>query len=85
MIDSHCHLDRLKIPDGETLDDSLARAAEEGVHGFLNVCIDLENFNEVLRIANADSRIQCSVGVHPNEMELQEPTMVDLLLGAENQ
>ncbi len=84
MIDSHCHLDRLKIPDGETLDDSLARAAEEGVHGFLNVCIDLENFNEVLRIANADSRIQCSVGVHPNEMEMQEPTMDDLLQRAEN-
>ncbi|MBC8518914.1 MAG: TatD family hydrolase [Gammaproteobacteria bacterium] len=84
MIDSHCHLDRLKIPQGETLDDSLDRAAEEGVDGFLNVCIDLENFDEVLRIANSDNRIYASVGVHPNEMEMAEPTLDDLLQRAEN-
>ena len=84
MIDSHCHLDRLKIPQGETLDDSLDRAAEEGVDGFLNVCIDLENFDEVLRIANSDNRIYASVGVHPNEMEMAEPTLEDLLQRAEN-
>ncbi len=84
MIDSHCHLDRLKIPEGETLEDALARAEEEGVHGFLNVCIDLENFDEVLRIANSDQRIYASVGVHPNEMEMQEPTLDDLLQRADN-
>lgn len=84
MIDSHCHLDRLKIPEGESLADALSRAESEGVHGFLNVCIDLENFDEVFRIANADQRIFASVGVHPNEMEMAEPTIDDLLQRAEN-
>ncbi len=84
MIDSHCHLDRLRIPQGESLGDALARAAEAGVDGFLNVSIDLENFDEVLRIASSDKRVFASVGVHPNEMEMAEPTPDDLLRRADH-
>ena len=79
MIDSHCHLDRLKHADGENLSDALARAEDEGVHGFLNVCIDLQNYDAVVEIAESDPRIAASVGVHPNEMEQPEPMLDELL------
>ncbi len=80
MIDSHCHLDRLKSP----LDSTLAQAREAGVQQFLNVCINLENFGIVLQIAKNDDDIFASVGVHPNEMELPEPTVDDLISRADH-
>ena len=84
MIDSHCHLDRLKLEEGETLADALLRAKEVGVFGFLNVCIDLENYQQVIEIAQQYPQIWASVGVHPNEMEQAEPTLEKLLSRAEN-
>ena len=84
MIDSHCHLDRLKLDQDETLADALQQAEEQGVTGFLNVCIDLENYPDVIEIAESDPRIWASVGVHPNEMEQQEPDAETLLQNAEH-
>ena len=79
MIDSHCHLDRLKLDQDETLADALQQAEEQGVTGFLNVCIDLENYPDVIEIAESDPRIWASVGVHPNEMEQNEPEREQLV------
>ncbi len=84
MIDSHCHLDRLKLEADETLNDALERAAEQGVEGFLNVCIDLQNYDDVVAIADSDACIWASVGVHPNEMEQSDPTADDLLQRAQH-
>ncbi len=83
MIDSHCHLDRLHLQQDETLDTALQRAREVGVSGFLNVCINLQNFAEVVRIASEQESIWASVGVHPNEMEATEPDVETLLRHAE--
>ncbi len=73
MIDSHCHLDRLSLKPEESLEDLLQQAAMADVTGFLNVCIDLENYPKIVALAERDSRIWATVGVHPNEMEQQEP------------
>jgi TatD DNase family protein len=79
MIDSHCHLDRLKLETDESLSDALQRAEEQGVNGFLNVCINLQNYSQVVEIARQGERIWASVGVHPNEMEQEEPSAEALL------
>ncbi|MBT3348376.1 MAG: TatD family hydrolase [Thiotrichales bacterium] len=79
MIDSHCHLDRLN-----SVDDALKLAEEEGVSGFLNVCIDLDNFDKVLAIAEAHSNIVASVGVHPNDVGESETDIRELLSLADN-
>ncbi len=84
MIDSHCHLDRLKLEEGESLSDALQRAKEQGVNGFLNVCIDLQNYQQVVEIAEQGEQIWASVGVHPNEMEQEEPSAEALLQRAEH-
>ncbi len=84
MIDSHCHLDRLKPAEGEQLADLIQHATEQGVTGFLNVCIDLQNYDDVVDIARQYPQIWASVGVHPNEMEQPEPTADALLQRADH-
>ncbi|RMG58520.1 MAG: TatD family deoxyribonuclease [Gammaproteobacteria bacterium] len=76
LIDSHCHLDKVDTaPFGGSVASVLDAAAEQGVGGFLNVCIDLEHFADVHDIALADERVWCSVGVHPTHTEGEEPTV----------
>lgn len=65
FIDSHCHLDRLELPDGLTLFDALQQARSRGVCHFLNIGVEQESFSQVLTIAEAHTDVSCSVGTHP--------------------
>lgn len=80
LIDSHCHLDRLDLTkyNGD-LNLALKAAEEKGVKHFLCVCIDLDNFKNVLQIAEAYSQVSASVGIHPTEIIPQEPTVEELV------
>jgi len=69
LIDSHCHLDRLKFKEGENLDDVLNHARERGVQKMLCVCISTENRENVVAIAEQHDDIVASVGVHPLDVE----------------
>lgn len=75
FIDSHCHLDRLELDpyDGD-VSQAVAAAFENGVSGILSVCIDLENFPSVLGMTRFDN-VWASVGVHPLDLDGQEPTV----------
>ncbi|MGE3920254.1 MAG: TatD family hydrolase, partial [Gammaproteobacteria bacterium] len=80
LIDSHCHLDQLDLKDfDDNLEKALDLAKQNGVTHMLNVCIDLNNFPNVLHIAKQHSNIYASVGVHPNEFDLEEPTVEELI------
>lgn len=66
IVDSHCHLDRLKTekyPGG--LGQALQEARDRGVGRFLCVCISQENRSDVLSIAHAHEDVFASVGIHP--------------------
>lgn len=66
LIDSHCHLDRLKLeryPNG--LKDAINAATEAGVSHMLCVCISKENKDAVVAIAEEYPHIFASVGIHP--------------------
>ncbi|OZG73672.1 hydrolase TatD [Hahella sp. CCB-MM4] len=66
LVDSHCHLDRIDLSEvGGSLDEALKEAREKGVTGFLCVDIDLDNFQDVLTIAEKYPDVWCSAGVHP--------------------
>lgn len=69
LIDSHCHLDRLKFKEGEDLDDVLNHARERGVQKMLCVCISTENQQDVVKIAERYDDIVASAGVHPLDVE----------------
>lgn len=70
LVDSHCHLDRLKLDrfDGD-LDAVLDLARSRGVGKFLCVGISLDNVDSVVEIAQKNDDIVCSVGVHPLDVE----------------
>jgi TatD DNase family protein len=71
LVDSHCHLDRLDLSLFENnIDHVLQAARERDICHFLNISVDLNNFEHVLAIANAHTDVHCSVGIHPlDELE----------------
>lgn len=69
LTDSHCHLDQLDLASHENnLDNVLKAANTQGVTHFLCVCIDMQNVNDVIGIAERYDNVDASVGVHPNEV-----------------
>lgn len=75
LVDSHCHLDRLDFtPFGGTLEGVLDHAREQGVGWFLCVSIDMDNAPVVRQLAERHAQVFASVGVHPNEQGIEEPS-----------
>lgn len=81
LVDSHCHLDQLDLtPYAGDLSKALAEAKTKGVEHFLCVCITLKDFPAVLEIAKSYPNVSASVGLHPNEQDIDgEPTEEDLI------
>lgn len=69
LVDSHCHLDRLKLnPYPGGLADAIVAARQRGVSHMLCVCISEENKDQVLAIAREFPGISASVGAHPSDV-----------------
>jgi len=80
LIDSHCHLDRLDLEHlGGDLDTVLAAADQQEVSHMLCVSITLEDFPQVLQLAQRYPQVFASVGVHPNETEGRDPDCDELV------
>lgn len=82
LVDSHCHLDRLKMD--KTPDLTLAAVIEEayacGVTKMLCVGIDMRNADAVKNIAEQYQHVYASVGVHP--LDVKEMISADTLIHA---
>lgn len=78
LVDSHCHLDQLDLTSHGTLAKALDYAYTQGVHHMLCVCITLNDFSEMLKIAHQFDRVSASVGLHPNESVEHEPNVDEL-------
>ena len=80
LIDSHCHLDRLKLDqyDGD-LDRAVQAARDAGVKRMLCIGIDLDNAGDVVSIASRYDDVFASVGVHPLEKEGPEASLEQLV------
>jgi len=86
LVDSHCHLDQLDLTHHSgDLVNALKHADENHVKHMLCVCITLENFPDVLRVAKNYPHISASVGLHPNEIVTHEPTADDLVVLAQEE
>jgi TatD DNase family protein len=77
FIDSHCHLSFPELA-GE-IDAVLERMAGAGVTAALNVCVTLEEFPQVLALAERRPQIWASVGVHPDYQGVREPDVAELV------
>ncbi len=75
--DSHCHLNFPELL--ARLDDIRQDMQAAQVTRALLISTQLETFDDVNRIAMAYDNFWCTAGVHPDEYDVQEPTLDDLL------
>ena len=76
-VDSHCHLSFPELH--ERLPELQREMAAADVDRALCICTTLEEFPRVHALALGHSNLWCSVGVHPDNEGVQEPTLQDLL------
>jgi len=80
FVDSHCHLN---FPDyADRFDQVLADMAQAQVDRALCISTTLEDFPAVHRLAVTHNNLWATVGVHPDNEGVREPTVQDLLDGA---
>ncbi len=81
LIDSHCHLDRLDLSaHGGSLDAALAAARARGVGHFLCIGISADNAAAVKALSERYSDVDCTVGVHPLDLQPGVAPALDWLL-----
>ncbi|ERI50614.1 TatD family hydrolase [Pseudomonas sp. EGD-AK9] len=81
LIDSHCHLDRLDLTaHGGSLDAALDAARAAGVGHFLCIGVSADNAATVKGLAERYADVDCSVGVHPLDLEPGAAPVLDWLL-----
>jgi TatD DNase family protein len=77
FIDSHCHLNFPELSDNlPAIREAMATAK---VDRALVISTRLESFPAVHALATEHGNFWCTVGVHPDEEEVQEPTLSDLV------
>lgn len=75
LIDSHCHLN---FPDfASQLPQLLDAMQQNGVRGAVCIGVDLENFPNVLALAEQHEHIFASVGLHPSHDDNAEEPEVE--------
>lgn len=80
FTDSHCHLNFPELRDN--LPAVLAAMAEAQVDRALCICTTLEEFEGVHALSRDHEHLWSTVGVHPDNEGVQEPTLEDLLARA---
>ncbi len=86
LVDSHCHIDSDQFDTDREL--VIARAREAGVAAMLVVGTGeadvIENFARVIRLADSNENVFCSIGVHPHDAKTFGPTEAENLIKLAN-
>ncbi|MFY9514614.1 MAG: TatD family hydrolase [Rubrivivax sp.] len=76
FVDSHCHL---TFPELQSrIADIRSDMAAASVDRALCICTTIEEFPQVHALATAHGNFWCSVGVHPDNEGIHEPTVDEL-------
>jgi TatD DNase family protein len=67
FVDSHCHLNYRGLVEQQV--DVLARARESGVSAMLNISTRECEWDDVIGLAEQESDVWASVGIHPHEAD----------------
>lgn len=85
LIDSHCHLHLMDATLFEHgVDTIIEHAKDNNVMHFLCVSVDLKDYEALCTLADKYPCVSISVGLHPNEMIDEEPSL-DRLIGMASQ
>ncbi|MBW8190131.1 YchF/TatD family DNA exonuclease [Neiella marina] len=77
LVDSHCHLNRLKLKEGETLDDIVQFARSRDIEHMLCVSVTLDEFPSMRDVVAKYDDVSVSCGVHP--LDLEKPYQFETL------
>ena len=69
IIETHCHLDYLKLP----LEEVLSNAKQAGVDKILTIAVGPENFDAVKDLAETYDNVFFTQGIHPHDAKLCTP------------
>lgn len=67
LVDSHCHLNYKGLVEQQS--DVLARARDCGVTAMLNISTREREWDEVIALAEQETDVWASVGIHPHEAD----------------
>jgi TatD DNase family protein len=67
LIDSHCHLNYEGLVERQA--EVLENARERGIAGFLNISTRQREWSDIVALAERESDVWASVGVHPHEAD----------------
>lgn len=81
FTDSHCHLNFPELR--QQLPSILAAMAQSQVGRALCICTTLEEFEGVHALARENANLWSTVGVHPDNEGVQEPSLDDLITRSE--
>lgn len=82
LVDSHCHLD---FPDlANRLPEVLQQMDQNGVGAAVCIGVNLEDFPNVLVLAESDRRLYATVGVHPEYTDVEDPDLARLVALAQH-
>ena len=77
FVDSHCHLAFPElVADRQGVLDRMRQA---GVTAALNICVRMDEFAQVLALAESEPDVFATVGVHPDGAPGQEPSVAQLV------
>ena len=82
FVDSHCHLNFPELKS--QLPEILARMADAKVTRALCICTTLEEFDEVHALAQTHDNLWATVGVHPDNEGVREPSFAQLVTDAQH-
>ncbi len=67
LVDSHCHLNYKGLREDQA--GVIARARDAGVGTMLGISTRMEEWKEVIALADANDNIWATVGIHPHEVD----------------
>jgi TatD DNase family protein len=76
-VDSHCHLSFPEL--SSRLAEIRSAMAAADVSRALCICTTLEEFAQVHALATGHDNFWCTVGVHPDSVDVREPSVADLV------
>ena len=83
FADSHCHLNYPGLIEQQS--DVIKRMKTAGIAYALNVCTRLEELDDIISTVHKYDYIYASVGVHPDNVDVKEPSTDDICYLSNNE
>ncbi|GMN89685.1 TatD family hydrolase [Francisella sciaenopsi] len=78
IIDSHCHLNYLKL-EGISLEQIVNNAKTAGVEKIVSIAVAWDEITDIEKITENFDNVYHSVGVHPSELDTYQPSVDDII------